>query len=325
VTTRSVPTRSVTTGSATAGSVLAVDVGGTKLAAAIVDPDGTIAVQGAVPTPAGPDTATVTAALHRVVRQVIGDRDPATLTAIGVGSAGPLDPAAGTVSPVNITAWRDFAILDALRPLLPGRPAVLGGDGHCMALGEHWRGGYPGRALLGMVVSTGVGGGLVIDGRVHPGGSGNAGHIGHIVVDMTGPPCPCGGRGCVEAIASGPAMVRWAAGQGWSAGERPADARTLAEDARAGVPIATAAFERGALALAAAVVSATALIELDDVVIGGGVAAARDLLFAPLRTAVAELAGLDFVRRVRIHPSSLGNDAGLLGAAALALEAAAHQ
>ncbi|WBB98411.1 ROK family protein [Solwaraspora sp. WMMA2080] len=252
------------------GPVLAVDVGGTKLAAAVVEPDGTIAVQGAVPTPAGGDTATVTAALHRVVRQVVG-------------------------------------------------------DGHCMALGEHWRGGYPGRALLGMVVSTGVGGGLVIDGRVHPGGSGNAGHIGHIVVDMTGPACPCGGRGCVEAIASGPAMVRWAVNQGWTPGERPGDARTLAEDARAGVPLAVAAFGRGATALAAAVVSATALVDLDDVVIGGGVAAAGDLLFAPLRAAVAELAGLDFVRRVRIHTSSLGNDAGLLGAAALALEAAARQ
>jgi len=307
------------------GPVLAVDVGGTKLAAAVVEPDGTIAVQGAVPTPAGGDTVTVTAALHRVVRQVVGDRDPATLTGLGVGSAGPLDPAAGTVSPVNIHAWRDFGILDSLRPLLPGRPAVLAGDGHCMALGEHWRGGYPGRALLGMVVSTGVGGGLVIDGRVHPGGSGNAGHIGHIVVDMTGPTCPCGGRGCVEAIASGPAMVRWAVDQGWTPGERPGDARTLAEDARAGVPLAVAAFRRGATALAAAVVSATALIDLDDVVIGGGVAAAGDLLFAPLRAAVAELAGLDFVRRVRIHTSSLGNDAGLLGAAALALEAAARQ
>ncbi|MFV2020472.1 ROK family protein [Micromonospora sp. LOL_023] len=307
------------------GPVLAVDVGGTKLAAAVVEPDGTIAVQGAVPTPAGQDAATVTAALHQVIRQVIGDRDADALTAIGIGSAGPLDPAAGTISPVNITAWRGFAICDSLRPLLPGRPVVLAGDGHCMALGEHWRGGYPGRALLGMVVSTGVGGGLIIDGRVHPGGSGNAGHIGHIVVDMTGPPCPCGGRGCVEAIASGPAMVRWAVSQGWSPGERPGDARTLAEDGRAGVPIATAAFDRGALALAAAVVSATALVDLDDVVIGGGVAAAGDLLFAPLRAAVAELAGLDFVRRVRVHTSSLGNDAGLLGAAALALEAAARQ
>ncbi|MFY1633422.1 ROK family protein [Solwaraspora sp. WMMB335] len=308
-----------------AGPVLAVDVGGTKLAAAVVEPDGTIAVRGAVPTPAGPDPAPVTAALHRVVRQVIAGRDTADLIGLGVGSAGPLDPANGTISPVNITAWRDFGILDSLRPLLPDRPAVLAGDGHCMALGEHWRGGYPGRALLGMVVSTGVGGGLVIDGRVYPGGSGNAGHIGHIVVDVAGPSCPCGGRGCVEAIASGPAMVRWATGQGWSSGERPGDARTLAEDARAGVPIAVAAFERAATALAAAVVSATALIDLDDVVIGGGVAAAGDVLFAPLRRAVAELTGLEFVRRVRIHTSSLGNDAGLLGAAALALDAAARQ
>ncbi|BCJ66878.1 ROK family protein [Polymorphospora rubra] len=304
------------------GPVLAVDVGGTKLAAAVVEPDGTIAAQATVPTPVSPDAQIVAAALDNLVREVAARGPSRRLVGLGVGSAGPLDPLAGTVSPVNIGAWRDFEILDALRDVLPGRPAVLAGDGHCMALGEHWRGGYGDRSVLGIVVSTGVGGGLVIGGRVHSGGTGNAGHIGHIVIDMAGPGCACGGRGCVEALASGPMIAQWALEQGWSPGDRPADARTLAADARAGDRVAVRAFQRAARALAAGIVSAAALIDLDDVVIGGGVSGAGDVLFDPLRAAITDLAGLAFVRRVRVHESTLGGDAGLLGAAALALEAA---
>jgi len=300
------------------GPVLAVDVGGTKIAAAIVEPDGTIRARATTATPAGAGGQKVASALDRLVREVAAQGPPPRLAGIGVGSAGPLDIAAGTVSPVNIPDWRPFPILDALRPVLPGRPVLLAGDGHCMALGEYWRGGYTSAAMLGMVVSTGVGGGLVLDGRVRTGVTGNAGHIGHVVVDLDGPQCPCGGRGCVEAFASGPSMTRWARERGW-APAGPQDARTLARDARDGDPVARAAFQRSATALAAGIVSAAGLLDLDDVVVGGGVAGAGDLLFTPLREAVADLAGLAFIRRVRIHPSPLGTDAGLLGAAALLL------
>jgi glucokinase len=298
------------------GAVLAVDVGGTKLAAAVVEPDGTIRARATVATPA--DGGKAGAALDRLVREVAATGPADRLVGLGVGSAGPLDLTAGTVSPVNILHWRPYPIVDALRPVLPGRPVVLAGDGHCMALGEYWRGGYTTAAMLGMVVSTGVGGGLVLDGRVYTGITGNAGHIGHIIVDVDGPPCPCGGRGCVEAIASGPSMARWARAQGWTP-VGPADARTLGRDARDGDPVALRAFRRSAAALAAGIVSACGLLDLDDVVVGGGVAGAGDLLFTPLHQAVAELAGLAFIRRVRIHPSPLGTDAGLLGAAALIL------
>jgi len=301
-------------------AVLAIDVGGTKLAAGVVTADGAILARAEVATPASADAAVLAAALTGVARQAAEGGPTGRLAAIGIGSAGPVDPAAGTVSPVNIPAWRDYAIVDALRDVVPSRPAVLAGDGHCMALGEYWLGRYAARAMLGMVVSTGVGGGLVVDGRIYRGPSGNAGHIGHIVVDLDGPACPCGGRGCVEMFASGPAMVRWATAEGWSGA---GDARALARDAAAGDAVATRAFRRAAGALAAAVVSATALVDLDDVVIGGGVAAAGEVLFAPLRAAVGELAGLPFVRRVRLHASPLGRDAGLLGAAALAFDALA--
>jgi glucokinase len=166
-----------------------------------------------------------------------------------------------------------------------------------------------------MVVSTGVGGGLVLGGRVYTGGTGNAGHIGHTVVDIDGDPCPCGSRGCVETITSGPAMVRWALANGWDGS--PANAETLAASAREAHPVALAAFERAARALAAGIASAAALCDLDRVVIGGGVARAWDVLWPPLEAAMGTYAGLAFVRRVEIVPSELDGDAALLGVAAL--------
>jgi glucokinase len=144
-----------------------------------------------------------------------------------------------------------------------------------------------------------------------------------VVVDLDGERCACGSRGCVETMASGPSMVRWAAAHGWSTMDgEPADARTLAVDARRGHPAAREAFQRAANALAAGIVSAAALVDLDEVVIGGGVAGAGEVLFQPLLAALPDLAGFDFVRRVRVSRSVLGGDAGLLGAAALALDSA---
>ncbi|WP_229797864.1 ROK family protein [Planomonospora parontospora] len=296
-------------------TVLAVDIGGTKFAAAAVDADGTVVTRAEVPLK---DRVHPEEALLEVVGRVT-DRVPVTrLQGVGVGSAGPLDPRAGTVSPVNIPAWRGFPLLDALGRLVPGRPVRLAGDGQCMALGEWWRGlpkGEPARSVLGMVVSTGVGGGFVFDGVPHLGPTGNAGHIGHIAVDPDGEPCPCGAAGCVETVASGPSMVRWARANGWTGD----DARALAADARAGVSVAELAFRRAADALATAILTASALLDLDRVVIGGGVAAAGPVLLDPLRQAVARNAGLGFLHRLRVEATSLGRDAGLLGAAALVL------
>ncbi|GAA4213538.1 ROK family protein [Microbispora amethystogenes] len=299
-------------------TVLAVDIGGTKFAAAAVAPDGEMLARAEVPL-RGPESAGRT--LSEVVRRITERVAPGRLDGIGIGSAGPLDPRRGTVSPVNIPAWRDFPLVDALGETLPGRPVRLAGDAQCMALGEWWRGltdGDPAarsRAMLGMVVSTGVGGGFVLDGVPYVGPTGNAGHIGHITVDPGGDPCPCGGVGCVETVASGPGMVRWAAANGWTG----ADARALAADARVGHPTAVRAFRRAAGALATAVLTASALFDLDHVVIGGGVAAAGPILFDPLRQAIERDAGLGFLRRLRVDPTSLGRDAGLFGAAALVL------
>ncbi|MGQ0839577.1 ROK family protein [Actinokineospora sp.] len=162
----------------------------------------------------------------------------------------------------------------------------------------------------------GGGGGLVLAGRGYGGRTGNAGHIGHVVADADGDPCVCGGRGCVETVASGPNMVRWARSRGWQAPEH-ADAAQLAAAAMAGDEIAKAAFERGGRAVGRAIVGVAAVTDLDLAVVGGGVANAGELLFAPIRAAVAEHARLSYVGDLRVVPAALGKDAGVVGAAAL--------
>ncbi len=308
--------REAATGPSPPGAgVLAVDVGGTKLAAAVVRADGTLSTPVTRPTPAG-DAEAVWAALASTVTEAAGDHD---IAGAGIGSAGPLDAIAGTVSPVNIPGWRGFPVRDRLSVLLGGRPTVLVNDAIASAFGEYRYGAGRGtRAMLGMVVSTGVGGGLILDGRVHTGTTGNAGHIGHTVVDLDGEPCPCGARGCVETMTSGPAMVRWALREGWRH-EAP-DAAALAGAAREGHQVAVAAYDRAARALAAAIAGAAALCDLDRVVIGGGVSRSWDVLEPPLRRALRTYAGLAFVRRAEVVPSQLDGYAGLLGAAALVRE-----
>jgi glucokinase len=186
-----------------------------------------------------------------------------------------------------------------------------------MAMGERWHGaGRDAQFLLGMVVSTGIGGGLVLDGAPYDGRTGNAGHVGHVVVEPDGAPCTCGGRGCVETVASGTHLARWAYENGWDAAPG-ADAKDLADAANRGDPVALQAFRRATTALAMTIASVAAVCDLDLVVIGGGVAKSGALLFDPLREALSTYAGLDFIRGLRVVPAELGGDAGLVGAAAL--------
>ncbi|MFD2355796.1 ROK family protein [Nonomuraea ferruginea] len=298
--------------------VLAIDIGGTKLAAALVDASGSVLRSGTRPTPG----QEVMAALRGLIEEVTeGGPEPG---AVGIGCAGPLDLAAGTVSPVNMPSWRGFPLRDEVRKVT-GLPTVLVGDAQCMALGEHWLGaGQETRALLGIVVSTGIGGGLVVGGTPLLGPTGNAGHVGHMSVDPYGERCECGGRGCVERYASGPNMARWALENGWTPGRAStgdpvvADARTLAGDAAAGDPVAVAAFERGARALAGMIASTAAAVEITTVVVGGGVSQAGPVLFGPLEAALDDVGGLGFVRAVEVRPTTLGVRAGLAGAAKLA-------
>ncbi|WP_069771969.1 ROK family protein [Streptomyces sp. LUP30] len=301
--------------------VAALDIGGTKIAGALVDGDGTILARAQRPTPAQEDGETV----MRAVEETLGELTVSPLWervhAVGIGSAGPVDASAGTVSPVNVPGWRAYPLVDRVRAATGNLPVELIGDGVAITAAEHWQGAARGHDnALCMVVSTGVGGGLVLGGRLHPGPTGNAGHIGHISVDLDGDPCPCGARGCLERIASGPNIARRALENGWLPGpDGDASAAAVAAAARAGDPLALASFERAAQALAAGIAATATLVEIDIAVIGGGVGKAGEILFAPLRRALRDYATLSFVQRLTVTHARMGTDAGLVGAAAAAL------
>jgi glucokinase len=303
--------------------VAALDIGGTKIAGALVDGGGGILLRAQRPTPAREDGDTVMGAVEEVLGELTGSPLWLRTGAVGIGSAGPVDAPQGTVSPVNVPGLRGFPLVARVRAVT-GKPHIeLIGDGAAITAAEHWQGAARGHDnALCMVVSTGVGGGLVLGGRLHPGPTGNAGHIGHISVDLDGDPCPCGSRGCVERIASGPNIARRALDLGWQPGPGgDTTAAAVAEAARAGDPPAVASFERAAQALAAGIAATAALVEIDIAVIGGGVARAGDVLFAPLRRALRDYATLSFEGSLTVTPALMSTDAGLVGAAAATRQA----
>jgi len=299
-------------------TILALDVGGTKLATGLVSPDGVVVAHDRVATPQGADAAVLWDAVVALVDGLLA-RTGSSYDAVGIGCGGPMRWPDGVVSPLNIPGWRDFPLLERVRERWAGdRPAAIHNDAVALAVGEHrWGAGRGHDDVLGMVVSTGVGGGLVLGGRRVDGASGNAGHVGHVVVEPDGPPCGCGGHGCVEAVARGPAIAAHAVALGWT-GE--ATGVAVAEGARRGNVACLAAFERGGRAVGIGIASAVALLDVEVVSVGGGIAQAGDAFWTPLRAALAEHGGMEFVRRCRVTPAELGPLAGLSGAAALVLD-----
>jgi glucokinase len=305
---------------------LALDIGGTKLAAGLVRPDGSVAALESISTRGGGSAEALFADLVALADRVLaaGRSRPADLVGIGVGCGGPMVYPEGRVSPLNIPAWRDFPLRAALQERY-GRPALVDNDAKALALGEHWVGaGRGARCLLGMVVSTGVGGGIVEEGRLIHGVRGNAGHVGHVIAFPGGPPCGCGALGCVEGIASGTGLARrarLAKTQGLLP-DLPSDptGEDVVVAAKAGEPTAARLIEEAGIAVGRGIAAAAALLDLDRVVIGGGVAlGAGDLLLRPLRHTLEQDARLDFTRGIEraVTLSDLGLVAALAGAAAL--------
>jgi glucokinase len=287
----------------------------------VVDETGAVLPETRFRAPTGPGRSSdeLAASVTSVVDQAIAALpEGSRLGGVGIGSAGPVIEADGLVSPLNLPAWRDFP----LRDLVASRvtvPVQLRMDGLCIALAEHWVGAARGYSnVMGMIVSTGIGGGLILHGNTVSGPTGNAGHIGHVEVAGFDDPCPCGGIGCVEAIASGPMTVAWAQRQGWtgSTGE------DLSASYASGDPIAAAAVERSGRAIGQAIASATSLVDLEIVAIGGGFSHVTPDLFDHIRTAVATRRQFGFVTKVKVVPSGLSSDGPLIGAAALVHRAA---
>ena len=276
-------------------TVLAVDIGGTKVAAGVVDEQGQVLRSVVAPTPRGTDPEEVFAALVGAVREVAPDG----AAACGVGSAGPMTRHGETVSPLNIPGWRGFPLLSRLRAELD-LPVVVDGDAKALALGEGWKGAAAGcSSFLAMVVSTGVGGGLVVDGRLLDGAQGNAGHVGHVVVVPGGGSCGCGSRGCLEGEISGTAIARRTG--------RPAQEAGADEVVRAG------------RLLGEGLASVTNLLDLELVAVGGSVALGfGEPFFAAANEALHDVSRLGFTAGCPVVPVGLGPDGPLVGAAALA-------
>jgi glucokinase len=295
---------------------LALDFGGTKVESALVDAAGSLVAGSRFRAPTGPTASSEE--LWQSVRSVLDSALAAAsgreLLGIGIGTAGPIDVQGGRVSPLNVPVWRNFPLRDRVMQAVPGLPVTLRMDGLAITLAEHWIGAARGfDNVMGIIVSTGVGGGLILDGQTVAGPTGNAGHIGHVEVGGFDVRCLCGGVGCVEAVASGPKSVEWARSQGWEGrtGEE------LAAAYAAGDEIARAAVKRAGTAIGRAIASSTALNDLEVVAIGGGFSRVSPDLFGYLREAIDERAEFGFVTKVQVVPSGLSDEGPLIGAAAL--------
>lgn len=308
--------------------LLALDIGGTKIAAGLVSPAGAVLCAERIASrargPAEDLFADVVSLAERVL--AVSGVEPSALAGIGVGCGGPMRYPEGRVSTLNIPAWRDFPLRERLVSHF-GRPVVVDNDAKALALAEYWIGAGQGAScLIGMTVSTGVGGGIVVDGRLLHGASGNAGHIGHIAVlrDANAPSCACGARGCVEAVASGTGLATRALvaqQQGLLRSLPPApSAADLVRAAREGESTAARLIQEAGVAVGRGIAAASVLLDFDRVVIGGSVAlGAGDLFMGPLRDALAAETRISFATgsENRVLLSTLGTDGPLVGAAAL--------
>jgi glucokinase len=280
---------------------LAVDIGGTKMASGLVDGDGRVLHHAQTPTAPGADAESLFAGLRSLVGEVRAwgaahGVDPPVVC--GVGCGGPMTLGGEQVSPVNIEGWRGFPLRARLAEETE-LPIYVDNDAKALAIGEGWKGAAAGaRNFLGMVVSTGVGGGIILDGRVLDGEAGNAGHIGHVNVEPDGHRCNCGAYGCLEAEASGTAI---AAITGRPASEASEEVRV-----------------RTGTLVGRAVASVANLLDLRLAVVAGSVALGfGDTFFAAAQAEIDARAKLEFAVGAVIRPAGLRDEGPLVGAAAV--------
>ena len=297
--------------------VLAIDVGGTKAEAALIDRAGTVLTVSRARRPTGPHTTRQH--LERLAEELACESlshlpSGATFIGVGVGSAGPLDLENRSVAPLNMPLAVG-ATFDGLADVT-GAPVSLALDGTCIALAEHRFGAARGYAtVLALVVSTGVGGGLIINGNPVTGRTGNAGHVGQMRIERRGGDAPHAGT--VEYLASGPRVVEWARERGW----RGPDGHDLGRDYAAGEAVARAAVERSATAVGSAIASISTLLDLEVAVIAGGFAGVSTDYIDLVTAAVRDEALLPHTADIVIVGTGLSGSGPLIGAAVLAFDA----
>jgi glucokinase len=305
-----------------AAPVLALDIGGTKLAAGVVDASGRVRSFVVAPSRAGEGPEPTLERLFDLGRAAVAESGvPWTeIGSIGIGCGGPLDAGRGVlIAPPHLPGWRDVPVVDLAEREFE-RPAVLENDATAAAAGEHrWGAGAGTRNMVYLTISTGVGGGVVIDGRLYRGASGNGGELGHVTVDWHGRPCKgCGRRGCLEAYVSGTSIAERAS----EAGLAFATATDVARAAREGDAGAVALWDETVEALACGLTSIVNLFEPELVVLGGGVVRAGEQLLAPVRALVRTSTMRPAGAAAEIVASAFGDRVGVVGAAAIVYDRA---
>ncbi len=314
--------------------IVGVDLGGTNIVVGAMQADGgrQFAIR-SQPTQPERGANAVVDRIAQMIEDVIAATRAETGAArtdflgVGIGSPGPLDRQTGIVIMTPNLGWRDFPLRDAVATRV-GLPSTLDNDANCATVGEWWCGAARGaRHVIGVTIGTGIGGGLIIDGKLYHGASDVAGEIGHTTIDSTGRRCKCGNYGCLEAYASGPAIAeraREALDDGEASLLRDLvdcdlsrlTARFVYEASTRGDPIAREVVRDTARFLGAGLANLLNIFNPDVVVLAGGVTDAGDALLEPLRGEIRRRAFRAAVDACRIVPGALGGSAGVIGAVA---------
>lgn len=310
----------------TSRRAIGLDIGGTKIAGAVVDGRGTVVAELVEATPDESDAATVLGVLLTMVQRLRADHDVA---AIGVGAAGIVAWPAGRILWAPNNSYHDWPVREHLAEAT-GLPTVVDNDANVAALAEARLGG-PYRNMVLVTVGTGIGGGLVLDDAVYRGPTGLGAELGHIILNPDGPRCGCGNHGCFEAYASGTALARMGRDAAaddpggllarLGAEEGAVSGHTVTRAAELGDGTARALFTRLGRWLGVGIASLANIVEVDAVVVGGGLVETGELLLAPARAAAREFAYAPTARGVApVVAARFGGDAGTIGAALLALD-----
>jgi glucokinase len=291
----------------------AVDIGGTKIAVASVEESGRISTRTEWPT----DSLSPQAAVRRIAESLLRCSEGTPLRGIGIGCTGPVDPLTGIVGEVDLLpGWTGFPLAQRVAGET-GVSTAVENDADAAALAEaRWGAGKGASRFIYVTVSTGIGAGMVFDGKLYRGAGGSHPEAGHQSLDPAGPLCYCGTRGCWESLASGPAMAKWMNQERGEASQSPApSAREICDLARQRDPLALRAVEREAEALGIGLANLVTLFCPDVIALGGGVMQSADLFLERASEVVRRSCGLVATDRVAIVRASLGGDAPLLGAA----------
>jgi glucokinase len=303
------------TGAVAAG----VDLGGSNLRVGLVTGDGEVLWRHGERTPASHSPEDVADAIVRCLREGAATRNVGieSLTGVGIGVPGAVDPATGMSLLSPNFGWRDVPFGALLRDRLGGPRVVIDNDVSVVTYGEWQFGEGQGVSdLMCVTVGTGVGAGLILRGEPYLGPTGVAGEIGHIQLDKDGPVCGCGNRGCLEVYASAKAVARIAHERGLTSSDGgPISAEEVADRGAARDPVAAEIVAGAAAALARGVAAAVNLLNLSRVVIGGGLARAGETFWSPFQAAFRPQVMAPHLAHVSVVPASLGDDAGILGGA----------